>query len=123
MVKLINQFGISSLTLSSMIQSRVMNKRSKVTKRQKVLLTSEMHFFSGASYDSTRAEMGVVLITPLPVTRESALLLHRLSISVGAPGGRAGPAHWLKVDSAAGQWRFSILSKVHHIRSAGGKIR
>lgn len=59
-----------------------MNKRSKVTKRQKVLLTSEMHFFSPASYDSILAEMGVVLIEPasLPVSRESVLLLHRLSI-------------------------------------------
>lgn len=45
----------SCLTLSSMIQSKVMNKRSKVTKRQKVLLTSEMHFFSPASYDFTPA--------------------------------------------------------------------
>ncbi|CAB1446556.1 unnamed protein product [Pleuronectes platessa] len=63
-----------------MIQSKVMNKRSKVTKRQKVLLTSEMHFFSPASYDL--AQMGVVLMDPIPlaVSRESALLLHRLSI-------------------------------------------
>lgn len=58
-----------------------MNKRSKVTKRQKVLLTSEMHFFSPASYDSTLAQMGGVLVDPtaLPISRESALL-HRLSI-------------------------------------------
>lgn len=69
------------LTLSSMIQSMVMNKRSKVTKRQKVLLTSEMHFFSPASYDSTLAHMGGVLMDPTarPISRESALL-HRLSI-------------------------------------------
>lgn len=68
--------------MSSMIQSRVMNRRSKVTKRQKVLLTSEMHFFSPASYEPTRARM-VGLLTgpaPLPVSRESELLLHRLSI-------------------------------------------
>jgi len=64
-----------------MIQSKVMNKRSKVTNRQKVLLTSEMHFFSVASYDSTLADTGVVLMDPmpLPVSRESTLL-HLLSI-------------------------------------------
>lgn len=84
-----------TLTLSSMIQSRVMNKRSKVTKRQKVLLTSEMHFFSAPSYDSIRAETGVVATdpTPLPFRRES-MLLHRLSIARHAPTVcRAGPAH------------------------------
>lgn len=71
-----------SLTLSSMIQSSVMNRRSKVTKRQKVLLTSEMHFFSPASYEPTRARMVGLLTGPtsLPVSRDSALLLHRLSI-------------------------------------------
>ena len=81
------------LTLSSMIQSKVMNKRSKVTKRQKVLLTSEMHFFSPASYDSTLAQMGLVLIdtTPLPVSRESALLLHRLSITPATPTEQGQP--------------------------------
>lgn len=70
-----------------MIQSKVMNKRSNVTNRQKVLLTSEMHFFPPASYDSTLAERGVVLADhpPLPVSRESALLLHRLSIAGHAP--------------------------------------
>lgn len=96
------------LTLSSMIQSKVMNRRSKVTKRQKVLLTSEMHFFSPASYDSTLAQMGVVFIdpTPLPVSRESALLLHRLSIAGRAPPGqgwappsRRPPVDAQKVDS------------------------
>ncbi len=99
------------LTLSSMIQSKVMNKRSKVTKRQKVLLTSEMHFFSPASYDSTLAQMGVVLIdpTPLPpVSRESALLLHRLSIPGHAPLSRASPAHW----STEGGLRWSQWRQV-----------
>lgn len=69
-----------------MIQSKAMNKRSKVTKRQNVRLTSEMHFFSAASYDSTLTEMGVELmeVIPLSVSRES-MLLHLLSISGHAP--------------------------------------
>lgn len=57
-----------------MIQSRVMKSRSKVTKRQKVLLTSEMHLFSLASYEPTRASRAGV------ASRESPLLLPRLSI-------------------------------------------
>lgn len=83
------------LTFSSIIQTRVMNKRSKVTKRQKVLLTSEMHFFSTVSYDSTLADSGVLLTDPSPlmVGRES-MLLHRLSISGSAPLDRRGPAHY-----------------------------
>lgn len=64
------------LTLSSMIQRRVMNSRSKVTKRQKVLLTSEMHLFSLASYEPTRAS------TAGPASRESTLLPRRLSITL-----------------------------------------
>lgn len=70
------------LTLSSMIQSRVMNSRSKVTKRQKVLLTSEMHCSSPASYELTRASRAGLATEPgpLPVSRESTLLLPRLSI-------------------------------------------
>lgn len=69
-----------------MIQSKEMNNRSKVTKRQKVLLTSEMYFFSAVSYESTLTEAGMPLTdpTPLPVNRESMLLL--LSI--------AGHAFW-----------------------------
>lgn len=61
-----------------------MNSRSKVTKRQKVLRTSEMHFSSAASYEPTRASR-VGLATepgPLPVIRESTLLLPRLSITL-----------------------------------------
>lgn len=34
------------LTFNSIIQSNVTNKRSKVTNKQKVLLTSDMPFFS-----------------------------------------------------------------------------
>lgn len=86
-----------------MIQSKVMNKRSKVTKRQKVLLTSEMHFFSPASYDSTLAQMGVALTdtNPLAVSRESALLLHRLSIPSSEQGQPRPPVNrrWTQVES------------------------
>lgn len=65
-----------------MIQSRVMNSRSKVTKRQKVLLTSEMHLFSAASCKLPCASRAGLAMEPGPllVSRESALLLQRLSI-------------------------------------------
>lgn len=75
------QHVIQVLTFSSMIHSSVTKSRSKVTKRQKVLLTSEIHFFSPSSYDSTWAE----LMEPMPllaVARESTLLLHWLSMAV-----------------------------------------
>ncbi len=109
-----------------MIQSNVTNKRSKVTKRQKVLLTSEMHFFSPASYDSTLAQMGVVLIDPNPLLlrRESMLLLHLLSILGHAPEqGQPRPlvnARWTQrgrvigTGSHAGLEDVNSLCKCHH---------
>lgn len=81
----------SALTLSSMIHSKVTNRRSNVTKRQNVRRTSEMHFFFSSSYESTRACSGVELLAPkTPVTRESALLLHRLSMAALAATGLRG---------------------------------
>ena len=84
-----------------MIQSREMKSRSKVTKRQKVLLTAEMHVFSPASYDSSLAFRDP---TPRPFSRESALLLHRLSMSGHAPcpGSALPPAAQYSVGSQSG---------------------
>lgn len=45
----------NQLTFSSIIHSNVTNKRSKVTNRQKVLLTSDIPFFSLPSQDSILA--------------------------------------------------------------------
>jgi hypothetical protein len=46
---LIKSFLKSQLTFNSIIHTNVTNKRSKVTNKQKVLLTSDMPFFSLAS--------------------------------------------------------------------------
>lgn len=128
------------LTLSSMIQSKVMNKRSKVTKRQKVLLTSEIHFFSPASQDPALTELDTVLTDPLPlpVSHDSETLLPRLSIAGHAlwagpapPSGqpsegglevRGRGGSW-KQDTGPVQWMWTQSVVAYCITASAGRIK
>lgn len=117
--------AMKGLTLSSMIQSKVMNRKSKVTKRQKVLLTSEMHFISLASYDSALLQMGVLLMEhpSLPVSRESALLLHRLSIFCGHAPPPPPPSAGRWSQRMRDMWAWTRSAEVRFIAASGeGRI-
>lgn len=97
-----------------------MNNRSKVTKRQNVLRTSEMHFFSPGSYDSTLTDCCVLLTDPIPlaVSRESTLL-HRLSIPGSPPWtGQAPPTAQNEVSESPAVGHVGVYSQfvgVKHI--------